>query len=469
MKRSVIPPIAVLLVLGASANTGRSAAPKAKTDSARLPGVPALVEAQFERVPGGAAKQSVLDAGPSGRWNSAYATSPTVDFDGKTYRMWFVGGTPTQDPDVPYGHLNRIGLAESADGRLWTLANDGEPVLDLGPPGSPDAKGLAHPYVLRVGKRYLMWYAAIDGSQARDLGLTPAHVRIERICLATSDDGIHWTRANSGRPILDIGDKGTVDSIQTGAMHVLRVGERFMMWYSAYNGRHTLAVATSPDGIRWTRANDGKPIEGLIGGGQGQTGPSVYHDGLRFFLLYCGDKGGEWKMYAAVSDDGFHFKHVNDGRPVLGPPPPGSFGTAGVGRNHSVHPSQMLVDAGRVRVWFNAEDGSPPHLQRIGLMEAALTSAKAAKTARDGDRKLTSAERITVARSAAWGVINTLADGSLGLTLQRARPLEAISAANVCMEWLRSTDSGRSWSKPVLIAERRGCECSRILRGLGSR
>ena len=76
----------------------------------------------------------------------------------------------------------------------------------------------------------------------------------------------------------------------------------------------------------------------------------------------------------------------------------------------------------------------------------------------DGARKLTGIERQTVAESAAWGAINTLSDGSLGLVVQRARPLEEIDAVNVSMEWLRSTDNGKTWSAPVLIAERRGSE-----------
>jgi len=46
---------------------------------------------------------------------------------------------------VPYGFYERIGLGTSSDGITRQIANDGKAVLDLGPPGSPDAKGLAHP------------------------------------------------------------------------------------------------------------------------------------------------------------------------------------------------------------------------------------------------------------------------------------------------------------------------------------
>lgn len=74
----------------------------------------------------------------------------------------------------------------------------------------------------------------------------------------------------------------------------------------------------------------------------------------------------------------------------------------------------------------------------------------------DGARKLTSAERLLIAKGAAWGAVIPLADGSLGIVYQRARPVKEFDAVNVSMEWVRSTHSGRIWSQPVLIAERLG-------------
>ena len=142
------------------------------------------------------------------------------------------------------------------------------------------------------------------------------------------------------------------------------------MWYGAYNGVHTLAMATSSDGIHWEKMNEGKPLPGLLG--PEQLGPSVYFDGRQDFLLYNRNLGGQWATYAASSSDGIHWQSAFYGQPVLGSPSAGSFGTAGVGRNHSVHPSQMLIQGRRVRAWYGAEDGSPPHHQRIGLMQAIL-------------------------------------------------------------------------------------------------
>ena len=329
-----------------------------------------LARAKFNRVVGPAASGSVLDVGPAGSWCDYVVWAPTIDFDGQVYRMWFTGGSKTADRGVPYGWYERLGLAMSPDGVHWKLANDGKPVLDLGNRGSADALGLDHPYVLRVGEQFMMWYGGIDGKLAKNHGLKPEHVRVERICLATSPDGIHWTRANHGQPVLTIGAKDSIDSIQASGMHILFIDGQFVMWYGAYDGVHRLAIATSPDGIHWTKGNHGKPLTGLQG--NQQLGPSVYYDAGRYFMLYNTDWRGGWSTYAATSDDGIHWTPVRSGQPVLGPPPTGNFDEAGRGRNFCVHPTKILIRDGNARVWYGGEMSGGPGYQRIGLMQATL-------------------------------------------------------------------------------------------------
>ena len=88
--------------------------------------------------------------------------------------------------------------------------------------------------------------------------------------------------------------------------------------------------------------------------------------------MYNKDLNGSWATFSATSDDGIHWQPANNSQPLLGPPPAGNFDSAGDGRNHSVHPSQILVVGNKVRVWYGGEDGSLPHKLHIGLMEAVL-------------------------------------------------------------------------------------------------
>jgi predicted GH43/DUF377 family glycosyl hydrolase len=341
------------------------------TATIRGRGAASLAEADFHRVPGTGWGGSTLDVGPDESWYSLGVTMPTVVFDGAVYRMWFVGSSPTTDPSYPYGQRDVLGMATSTDGRSWQLANEGQPVLVPGPEGSPDDRGIAHPFVLRVGDRYMLWYSAVDGTTAGDLGLQPSHVRVERLCLATSRDGIVWHRENGGRPVLDIRPPGAMDSIQVDAPTVIRRGSRFLLWYGGYDGKHSLGLAASYDGIAWTRLNDGKPLSGLSG--PEQLGPSVHYDGRQYVLFFQhnggeGGAGPSWNTYSAVSTDGVAWQMRRAGRAVLGPPPPGSFDSGGVGGNYAVHPSQFVTLGNATLVWYTGEQLNVK--QRIGLMRA---------------------------------------------------------------------------------------------------
>jgi hypothetical protein len=172
--------------------------------------------------------------------------------------------------------------------------------------------------------------------------------------------------------VLEIGPSGSHDTIQATGMHVLRKKNEFWMWYGPYNGQHHIALAKSTDGIHWEKQNGGSPVEGLAG--REQLGPSVYFDGQRFFMLYNHDWEKSWAIFKATSDDGIHWQPIDDAEPLLGTPPEGNFATAGPGRNHSSHASQIIFDGKRAMFWYGGEDGSPPHLSRIGMAMADLKS-----------------------------------------------------------------------------------------------
>ena len=78
-----------------------------------------------------------------------------------------------------------------------------------------------------------------------------------------------------------------------------------------------------------------------------------------------------------------------------------------------------------------------------------------ASAANEGQRKLEAAERVVLAEQANWPVITPLSDGSLGVVHQKTRRVKEIGGNNVAMEWIRSTDGGKTWSEPVIVSERR--------------
>lgn len=149
---------------------------------------------------------------PHGRGN-VYAPEVLVQ-DGR-WRMWFGG----QGRD---GH-DRIFLAESADGRQWRQRGM---VLE-----DPSANHVNDPSVVRVGQLYFMYYtrAAVD---VRD-----------DISLATSDDGVNWTKHGT---VLLPGDEGQWDSLLVGRPSVLVEDGLFRMWY---DGRKDLPIGAPATGV----------------------------------------------------------------------------------------------------------------------------------------------------------------------------------------------------------------------------
>ena len=139
--------------------------------------------------------------------------------------------------DATTGGLEAIGLAVSADGRLWQGYNGGAaPVLPHGAPGAWDSDFATFSTVLKIDGSYHMWYS---GGQAT------SH---EGIGYAQSADGISWTKYASN-PILHISNGVTWRTDRTYTPMVIYDASNFSghgestnlkMWYA---GR---VPATSP-------------------------------------------------------------------------------------------------------------------------------------------------------------------------------------------------------------------------------
>lgn len=244
-------------------------------------------------------------------WYQSGVSQPTVLREGGTYRMWFTGWNDAE------GGKSRIGYATSTDGIDWVVHPD--PVLDTGPPGAFDEGDLGGPSVLRDGGLYHMWYA---GFSDRD-----------RIGHATSLDGINWTKDPS--PVLDVGPQGAWDNRLVSAPSVLKDGNVFMMWYEGRSQDLTdrIGLATSPDGVHWTRAGaDPVLSEGDQGAWDeyGVTTPSVVRTDSGYHMFYAGMNADDWDAYEwggyrrigyAHSTDGLTWQKGSD-NPQLGPSPP---------------------------------------------------------------------------------------------------------------------------------------------------
>ena len=137
----------------------------------------------------------------------------------------------------------RIGLAQSADGHRWQ--KHGAAVLDAGPRGSWDERGVADPYVIRAGSAFYMFYLGQDRARRQRLGL------------AMSNDGIRWYKLRAN-PILEMGQYGAFDENGLGEPAVWVAHGYYWMLYTGRDRSEVrrLGLARSRDGIEWEKQPD---------------------------------------------------------------------------------------------------------------------------------------------------------------------------------------------------------------------
>jgi hypothetical protein len=300
----------------------------------------------------------------------------------------------------------------------------GGAVLDVGQAAAFDAVWVTCPSVFYDGKRYRMWYSSVYDSRMGRGGiglatspdgihwtranngkpvLTPgladafdggqvmgpevlfdgeiyrmwytgmavqwhsSGLGYYRIGLATSRDGIDWTRANDGRAVLDVGLAGSHDEVQVATPSVVKEFDGYRMWYAAWSPKteHTVCVARSRDGLRWERENQGRPLVGLSP--SYAYGPAVCRIGKQYRLFYMSHLKQSPGLYGALSRDGVNWSMMNDGRPVLLPGVGPDFDEYLVG-----HPF-LLNGQNRLRVWYTGYRREPVGIHgwklRIGLAE----------------------------------------------------------------------------------------------------
>lgn len=132
-------------------------------------------------------------------------------------------------------------------------------------------------------------------------------------------------RAYGGNPVFAGAGPGRWDAKIRERGWILRDGDRWRLWYTGYDGRRDgrkrLGLATSPDGLRWTRSDANPLLDAWV-----EDMMIVPHAGrLHMFAEGEGDQAQR-----LVSDDGLHWSRVGtlDIRRTNGDPiPPGPFGT----------------------------------------------------------------------------------------------------------------------------------------------
>lgn len=178
----------------------------------------------------------VLRCGKEDAWDSKAIDGAFVTKFGNTYYMFHEGRS-----HLPYYFTQKIGLATSNDLFSWTNY-EGNPILELGPPGSWDSEGLLAPYVDRVDNGYWMLYSGMDSKRRIRSGL------------AFSANLKNWSRFQWD-PILDIGPPGSWDEKAAMMQKIIKIGDIYYSFYEgeATDGRIRIGLVYSTDRLNWMK------------------------------------------------------------------------------------------------------------------------------------------------------------------------------------------------------------------------
>jgi predicted GH43/DUF377 family glycosyl hydrolase len=268
--------------------------------------------------------------GQQGTWY-AYTTMNSVLYnaDSSRYEMWFTAGAQIE---IPY----TIGFAWSSDGISWNVYS-ANPVLTP-TPGSWDAYTVLAPYVIRENGQYKMWYTGCATNQF-----------LNRIGYATSPDGINWIK-HSSNPVLTPGTEPW-ESAGVAYPCIMPYSNGYKMWYGGYSANlsvSALGYATSPDGITWEKYA-GNPV--LPPGAVGQWdhivfAPRVLYIDNNYYMFYTGETVvyQSDKIGLATSPDGLVWTKYSS-NPVLQPTP----GQWDGGRTSL---GSVLMDAGILKMYY---------------------------------------------------------------------------------------------------------------------
>lgn len=199
--------------------------------------------------------QPVVNIGASGSWDSQQVSAPSVIYNNGQYQMWYIGNN---------SGLNKLGLATSPDGTTWTKYTS-NPVLDL----SGDNSTINQRTVLFIDGKYKMWFGVNNNNEKQN------------IYYAYSTDGKAWTTPT----VLFNPLPGSWEENYNASPNVEYINGTYVMYYEGNgNGSCSIGRATSPDGITWTKYGNNPVLTG--GPGTCYGGPNVVYQNGQYTMYY---------------------------------------------------------------------------------------------------------------------------------------------------------------------------------------
>lgn len=188
-----------------------------------------------------------------------------------------------------------------------------------------------------------------------------------QVGLARSKDGVQFVRHPG--PVLTFGPRGAWDERAVADPYAVQSGGRIYLYYLGEDRarRQSLGLAVSDDGVHFTKHKDSPLLEPGAYGAADENGlgePAVWAAHGSYWMIYTGRAHDETRrLLLARSEDGVRWQRAQ--QPIAGDQ---SWNAK------TLCDPTVLVQSGRVRVWFGGGSKAHPaeNVQgQIGLAELA--------------------------------------------------------------------------------------------------
>ena len=171
---------------------------------------------------------------------------------GGVYLMYIYGGRNEEvelEGKMVKGTRLECGVCVSQDGAHWSRVEGHSPfgaILECGQEGDFDEAYCGYPSVIEIGSEYRMYYHTYDRKDG-----------MYKVGLAVAKDGLmKWMKKGM---VFAGSVSGAYDRKGATRRHVVNMEDgTYQMWYEGVSedGEHSIGVAVSTDGIKWTVPNE---------------------------------------------------------------------------------------------------------------------------------------------------------------------------------------------------------------------
>lgn len=264
----------------------------------------------------------IVPNGENGAWDDKYTDPGAVIYKDGVFHMFRNGfrGFPAE---------SQVGYVTSPDGYTWTKQGD-DPVLETKDISYAKIAMYASSVIWEDGCWALFFYTWDSRSY-------PSSSVIGRTTQCVAGPALtDWIP--DSEPLLKPGADGDWDDKQVLAPHVLKTDDGYIMYYSGVDasGIQRIGMATSTNGVTWTKYNDPATTEKPFmesdpvfqpnsEKGKWDSGwvhqPRVFQTADGWIMIYRGVsdmRGANMKLGLATSTDGIHWERYA-GNPIFQP------------------------------------------------------------------------------------------------------------------------------------------------------